>query len=199
MKKIRIGATILLLTLALTGCSQIHFGKDAVTIGNIQKDKPKKSKKKKIKQVRKTPKKIKKPVVEDFWNESKDKKLQKAVNNWGKAARQHYQFYDGTHLLKTKAGVTYPSAFTQNKFVLKKKQIKLGWSHSGENKYQYNVVAIANDNFATWHNTYLFCLKDKKPVILLDQSKKNKIVEVEKVNKNNLNVNCNNKLNIYTA
>ena len=69
----------------------------------------------------------------------------------------------------------------QARFVLKKKQIKIGWSPLGKNKYQYNVVAIANDNFKSWHNTYLFCLKKNKPVILLDQSKKGAVVVVKTV------------------
>lgn len=42
-------------------------------------------------------------------------------------------------------------------------------------------MAIANDNFKSWHNTYLFCLKNNKPVILLDQSKKGRSVLVKMV------------------
>ena len=83
--------------------------------------------------------------------------------------------------MKTKKGDTYLQAFKQARFVLKKKQIKIGWSPLGKNKYQYNVVAIANDNFKSWHNTYLFCLKKNKPVILLDQSKKGAVVVVKTV------------------
>ena len=43
-KKILVGISMLFLMTTLTGCSQIHFGKDAVTIGNVKKEKSTKAK-----------------------------------------------------------------------------------------------------------------------------------------------------------
>ena len=84
-------------------------------------------------------------------------------------------------------GSFYPWAFKQRKFVLNKKPISIGYSPIGKNRYQYNVVAIANDNFKNWHNTYLFCLKKDKPIILLDQSKNTNPIVVQVVNDKVLN------------
>ncbi|AYE61829.1 hypothetical protein BC335_1397 [Lactobacillus helveticus] len=159
----------------LTGCSQIHFGKDAVTIGNVKKEKSTKAKIKKAQSSSKktAPKKkkvVKKKIVSK-WDIKKTQKLQKAVNQWGKAI-----------------GQSYPDVLKKNRFLLNKKIIKIGYSLLGKNDYQYNVVAIANENFKSWHNTYLFCLMKDKPVILLDQSKNAnpvmvKVVKGKKLNK----------------
>ncbi|MBU5980884.1 DUF4767 domain-containing protein [Lactobacillus helveticus] len=188
----------------LTGCSQIHFGKDAVTIGNVKKEKSTKAKikkaqssskktapkKKKVVKKKTTKKKVKVPKkkIVSKWDIKKTQKLQKAVNQWGKAIGQSYRFYDGKRTLKTKNGPTYPDVLKKNRFLLNKKIIKIGYSLLGKNDYQYNVVAIANENFKSWHNTYLFCLMKDKPVILLDQSKNAnpvmvKVVKGKKLNK----------------
>lgn len=188
----------------LTGCSQIHFGKDAVTIGNVKKEKSTKAKikkaqssskktapkKKKVVKKKATKKKVKIPKkkIVSKWDIKKTQKLQKAVNQWGKAIGQSYRFYDGKRTLKTKNGPTYPDVLKKNRFLLNKKIIKIGYSLLGKNDYQYNVVAIANENFKSWHNTYLFCLMKDKPVILLDQSKNAnpvmvKVVKGKKLNK----------------
>ena len=188
----------------LTGCSQIHFGKDAVTIGNVKKEKSTKAKikkaqssskktapkKKKVVKKKATKKKVKVPKkkIVSKWDIKKTQKLQKAVNQWGKAIGQSYRFYDGKRTLKTKNGPTYPDVLKKNRFLLNKKIIKVGYSPLGKNDYQYNVVAIANENFKSWHNTYLFCLMKDKPVILLDQSKNTnpvmvKVVKGKKLNK----------------
>lgn len=188
----------------LTGCSQIHFGKDAVTIGNVKKEKSTKAKikkaqssskktapkKKKVVKKKATKKKVKIPKkkIVSKWDIKKTQKLQKAVNQWGKAIGQSYRFYDGKRTLKTKNGPTYPDVLKKNRFLLNKKIIKIGYSLLGKNDYQYNFVAIANENFKSWHNTYLFCLMKDKPVILLDQSKNTnpvmvKVVKGKKLNK----------------
>lgn len=188
----------------LTGCSQIHFGKDAVTIGNVKKEKSTKAKikkaqssskktapkKKKVVKKKATKKKVKIPKkkIVSKWDIKKTQKLQKAVNQWGKAIGQSYRFYDGKRTLKTKNGPTCPDVLKKNRFLLNKKIIKIGYSLLGKNDYQYNVVAIANENFKSWHNTYLFCLMKDKPVILLDQSKNAnpvmvKVVKGKKLNK----------------
>ena len=197
----------LLLTATLSGCSQVHSGRDAITIGAKKTESKKKEAvkkqssqkkivpKKKTESAKKTTKKVKKnkkvkktkKTVKTNWNKAKTNKLQIAVNKWSRAAGQRYRFYDGIHLLKTKKGATYPTVFTQNNFILNKKTIKLGYSSLGKNKYQYNVVAIANADFKTWHNTYLFCLKKDKPIILLDQSKNTNPIVVQVVNDKVLN------------
>lgn len=202
-KKILVGISMLFLMTTLTGCSQIHFGKDAVTIGNVKKEKSTKAKikkaqssskktapkKKKVVKKKATKKKVKVPKkkIVSKWDIKKTQKLQKAVNQWGKAIGQSYRFYDGKRTLKTKNGPTYPDVLKKNRFLLNKKIIKIGYSPLGKNDYQYNVVAIANENFKSWHNTYLFCLMKDKPVILLDQSKNANSVMVKVVKDKKLN------------
>ncbi|WP_258380954.1 DUF4767 domain-containing protein [Lactobacillus helveticus] len=202
-KKILVGISMLFLMTTLTGCSQIHFGKDAVTIGNVKKEKSTKAKikkaqssskktapkKKKVVKKKATKKKVKVPKkkIVSKWDIKKTQKLQKAVNQWGKAIGQSYRFYDGKRTLKTKNGPTYPDVLKKNRFLLNKKIIKVGYSPLGKNDYQYNVVAIANENFKSWHNTYLFCLMKDKSVILLDQSKNANPVMVKVVKDKKLN------------
>lgn len=205
-RKIFVGITAVTLAVTLTGCSQVHFGKDAVTIGEVKQNKktvsvkkaksakvqsssskkikPKKDSKKKIKGNKKN--KTKKSAVA-IWNTAKTAKLKTAVNNWGKKSGQTYQFYDGKKNLKTKKGATYTGVLATNRFVLNKKSIKIGYSPTGKAKYDYNVLAIANDDFKSWHNTYLFCLKSDKPVILLDQSRNGNPIVVKVVKDTSLN------------
>lgn len=198
-KKILISITTIALAATLSGCSQVHFGKDAVTIGEVKQTKKKavvqkkakvqSSSQKKIvskKKAKPIKKKVKKPVA-TIWNTTKTAKLKTAVNNWGKKSGQTYQFYDGKKNLNTKKGATYPGVLATNRYILNKKTIKIGYSPTGKARYDYNVVAIANDDFKAWHNTYLFCLKDKKPVILLDQSKKGNPIMVKIVKDVTLN------------
>lgn len=202
-KKFLLVLPVIILAANLTGCSQVHFGRDAVTIGMEKKPKSKikqknnqtaekkkaatSSNKKIVKKVAKKVEKTKekkpkaKKVVKTNWNTIKTRKLQAAVNKWSKPTGQVYRLYDGIHPIKTKKGYIYPQAFKETTFVLNKKTIKIGWSPLGKNKYKYNVVAIANDNFKSWHNTYLFCLKNNKPVILLDQSEKGGSIIVKTV------------------
>lgn len=190
-KKILLATFLLAISTSLSGCSQVHFGRDAVTIGQVPKAQKAKRvvKKKPKKQVKKsTPAKPKKTIAKKTaWEAKKTKKLQQVVNKWSLKSGQQYTFYQGKKALKTKKGPSYPAVFKQKKFILKKKQIGIGYSPLGKNKYQYNVVAIANDNFKSWHNTYLFCLKNKKPVILLDQSKNTNPIMVKTVEDQSLN------------
>lgn len=191
-KNFRWGILVLILGISLSGCSQVHFGKDAVTIGEVKtvKKKPTVKKPKPIKKVEAQSSSSKKKSVKKTttkWDKKKTQKLQKMLNTWSKKSSQKYNFYNGQKALKTKKGATYPAVFKQRKFLLKKKQIKIGYSPLGVNKYQYNVVAIANDDFKSWHNTYLFCLKDNKPVILLDQSENTNPIMVKVVKDRILN------------
>ena len=107
------------------------------------------------------------------WNQKKDKKLTKLVKKWSEAASQSYRKYDGYKPIKTVGGVTYPEAFSTKKFSIDNhNNISLGWSPDGKNKYEYNVVAIYNQNVNNmgWHNTYLFCLHKGKPIVLMDST-----------------------------
>lgn len=36
-KRILLGLSVIMLTATLSGCSQVHFGRDAVTIGSVKK------------------------------------------------------------------------------------------------------------------------------------------------------------------
>lgn len=200
-KKILVGVTALLFGVTLTGC-QVHFGRNAVTFGKVEPKKKKVAQKKVIKpkeakkrvsnktkihkKIDKKPKKVKKVKSVNKWNLAKNRKLQAIVNNWSKKSGQQYVFYH-KKVLKTKKGATYPLVFGKRKFILNKKSINIGYSPVGKNKYQYNVVAIANDDFKNWHNTYLFCLKKDKPIILLDQSKNTDPIMVKVVNDKVLN------------
>lgn len=201
-RKIFVGIAAVTLAVTLTGCSQVHFGKDAVTIGEVKQNKKtvnvkkaksakvqsssfKKIKPKKDSKKNKKNKTKKSAVV--IWNTAKTAKLKTAVNNWGEKSGQTYQFYDGKKSLKTKKGATYPKVLTTNRFILNKKTIEVGYSPTGKAKYDYNVLAIANDDFKSWHNTYLFCLKSDKPVILLDQSRNGNPIVVKVVKDTSLN------------
>lgn len=192
-KKFLVGVGMLFLMTVATGCSQVHFGKDAVTIGKQEratsavKVKKTLSHDKKIRQKKVTKKKIPKKVVAAKWDVQKTQKLKRAINQWEKQMGQTYHFYTGKSAVKTKNGPIYPNALKQHKFLLNKKVINIGYSPLGKAKYQYNVVAIANDNFKTWHNTYLFCLVKGKTVILLDQSKDSSPVMVKLVKDKKLN------------
>lgn len=107
------------------------------------------------------------------WNQKKDKELAKLVKNWSEAASQSYREYDGHKSIKTVGGVTYPEAFSTKKFSIDNHDnISLGWSPDGKNKYEYNVVAIYNQNVDNmgWHNTYFFCLHKGEPVVLMDST-----------------------------
>ena len=56
-RKIFVGIAAVTLAVTLTGCSQVHFGKDAVTIGEVKQNKKtvslKKTRKRKSKRIRK--------------------------------------------------------------------------------------------------------------------------------------------------
>ena len=69
----------------------------------------------------------------------------------------------------------------------KRKVVGYARVSTANQKDDYNVLAIANDDFKSWHNTYLFCLKSDKPVILLDQSRNGNPIVVKVVKDTSLN------------
>lgn len=84
---------------------------------------------------------------------------------------QAYTKYNGKIALKTKLDVKYPKNFAQAK-VNGSTSASIGWAPSGKGKYDYNVVAIYNDDdFAgAKHITYAFAFHDGQPVALVDQA-----------------------------
>ena len=58
---------------------------------------------------------------------------------------QAYTKYNGKIALKTKLDVKYPKNFAQAK-VNGSTSASIGWAPSGKGKYDYNVVAIYNDD-----------------------------------------------------
>lgn len=143
--------------------SKIKDEKKSKTSSNLKKTKKKK------KTVKKVNSKKKKSAAS--WTSQKDKQLSNFVAGWSQNLQQQYQKYDGQNSLKAINGLVYPDVFTQRGFTLNNRNIELRWSPKGKNIAQYNVVAIYNDNFKdkNWHLTYLFCLHNKKPIVLLEQ------------------------------
>lgn len=84
---------------------------------------------------------------------------------------QAYTKYNGKAALKTKLDVKYPKNFAQAK-VNGSTSASIGWAPSGKGKYDYNVVAIYNDDdFAgAKHITYALAFHDGQPVALVDQA-----------------------------
>lgn len=174
MKKLNFLAITVLVSLGLTGCSNASNQSATSSDQSTQKVKQVQAKKVaqasdgKSKDTKTTDKKSKTP-----WNKTKSKELKQAIQKWSSAAGQTYREYDGKKTIKTVGGVTYPTAFSHKKFSIDNHQeIELGWSPNGKNKYEYNVVAIYNRNVKIngWHTTYLFCLHDGQPVVLVDST-----------------------------
>ncbi|RVU70628.1 DUF4767 domain-containing protein [Lactobacillus xujianguonis] len=163
------------LALVLSGCS-MRFEKDGIHVNEPVKVKQTSSKRKikKVKPVLK--KKHKKTEVvkknSTLWNKQKSQMLNTFMKKWSAKRQQKFTPYVGKTLTLS-SGAKYPEVLEKRRFVLGKKTIKIGLSLKGENKYDYNVVAIYNDNFKKhgMHLTYLFTLHRGKGVILIDESK----------------------------
>ncbi|MBP2058666.1 hypothetical protein J2Z60_001854 [Lactobacillus colini] len=176
MKIIYFISIILTLTI-MTGCSQSSSSSSSSF--HNQTNKSSSSIKDISKQDSTTPAKQKSTEEKHPWTKKQSKELKKFVDKWSLAADQTYREYTGHGSIKTFGGVSYPQAFNHKKFSIDNHQlIKLGWSPNGEDKYEYNVVAIYNRNVAIngWHTTYLFCLHKGKPVILVDSTSNVEII-----------------------
>lgn len=106
-----------------------------------------------------------------LWNKSKDQQLSDFINQWAPTMGQSYTKYDGKTDIRTKAGMHYPSEF--DKTTVNGTNDSIGWAPSGKGSYDYNVVAIYNDNLAdnaATHITYAFAFHDGQPVALVDES-----------------------------
>ena len=106
-----------------------------------------------------------------LWNKSKDQQLSDFINQWAPTMGQSYTKYDGKTDIRTKAGMHYPSEF--DKTTVNGTNDSIGWAPSGKGSYDYNVVAIYNDNLAgnaATHITYAFAFHDGQPVALVNES-----------------------------
>ena len=106
-----------------------------------------------------------------LWNKSKDQQLSDFMDKWAPTMGQSYVKYDGSHDIRTKAGMHYPSELSDT--TVNGSKASIGWSDNGNGSYEYNVVALYNydrpGNAAT-HITYAFAFHNGQPVALVEQS-----------------------------
>lgn len=59
--------------------------------------------------------------------------------------------------------------------------IDIGWDPELKKKYDYQVVSIFNynDDDAEQHITYLFCVHDNQPIVLVDQTTNGNYIAVK--------------------
>jgi len=107
-----------------------------------------------------------------LWNDDKDAKLKKFINQWAPTMNQTYLQYDGKDSIKTSAGTTYPDDLKH--VTVAGNKTSISWNKNGNGNYKYNVVAIYNYNgsetASAAHITYFFAFHNDKPVVLVDQS-----------------------------
>ncbi len=179
-KKFLIVTSFLVLVSLTSACGSIHTSKDG---NNLEINK---SSKKSVSKKQST-KKQAKPAAEQkklSWNNQKSTKLDQTMQNYSKSKKYTYAKYDGKHDLKVSGGRIYPETFQKDKFVLDGKQISIGWSPQGGDRYTYKVLAIYNHDFDQKgnHETYLFCLHDKQPIVLMDTTKSGNTINLVRSN-----------------
>lgn len=168
---------------ALTGCSNVHTSKDGnnLEIGQKEKKSTKKSKTAK----KETNSKSQKQEATSLTSKQQAS-LDKTMSDYGKKRKISYTRYDSKHALKNSAGRIYPDTFKKDVFMLNNKKISIGWAPQGGDQYAYKVLAIYNHDFDQKgnHETYIFCIHDKKPIVLVDTAKAgSKIVLTESKDK----------------
>lgn len=155
MRKIIWGSLAVLSTLALAGCGNDH---------HQQSQERSQTSSKKVAASQTTH-----HQAAALWNSDKDQQLAKFINQWAPTMKQVYTKYDGKHELKLATGVKYPSQLKAT--TVNGQHDSIGWSPKGTGKYDYNVVALYNDNQGgNQHITYAFAFHDGQPVALVDQS-----------------------------
>lgn len=104
------------------------------------------------------------------WDGQKAQQLEAFMQVWAPTLKQAYNKYDGSNQLTTLTGTKYPADLS-NVYVDNHK-VSIGWNPTGSNKYEYNVVAIYNDNIGAPEQriTYFFALHNGKPVALVNQT-----------------------------
>ena len=157
--------------LLLAGCSNVHVSKDgnSLEIGQTKKSRAKSSSTKKSTSAKKDHQKDESIT----FDAKKQATLDKAMTDYGKKKKITYVRYDAKHALKNSAGRIYPDTFKKDTFILNNKKISIGWAPQGGDQFAYKVLAIYNHNFDQKgnHQTYLFCLHDKQPIVLVDTAK----------------------------
>lgn len=124
------------------------------------------------------------------WNDSKEEKLSDFMSDFGDKMDQDYDEYIGDEQLKTRAGEEYPDIFKDGKMKLvddsdkdadESESIDIGWDPELKKKYDYQVVSIFNynDDDAAQHITYLFCVHDNQPIVLVDQTTNGNYIAVK--------------------
>lgn len=112
------------------------------------------------------------------WNDEKEQKLAEFMSEFCKNMKQKYQEYTGDKELKTLSGEEYPSVFHQFTFRLYSdsskdtQRIDIQWDPRLKTDAEYKVVSIFNCNVGApeAHITYLFCVNDNQPIVLVDQT-----------------------------
>ncbi|PIO82033.1 DUF4767 domain-containing protein [Pediococcus damnosus] len=125
-----------------------------------------------------------KPVSTTIWNKTKEQKLAKFMQTWQSEMGQTYKgTYNGekpNHL-----GYVFPDVIKNGQLDGKVKwgsrKINLTWSTNGENGNEFQIVAVATGgkpgtNFPT---SYLFCIHNKRPVVLMTQTTNGNTLEVQ--------------------
>lgn len=107
------------------------------------------------------------------WDDHKATTLDQRMQDYAKQRKVSLTKYDGKHALKVSGGRLYPDTFKNDSFYLNGQKISIGWSPQGEHKYDYDVMSIYNHDIDNQgrHETFLFCLHDDQPIVLVDTTK----------------------------
>ena len=124
------------------------------------------------------------------WDKKRDTSLNQAMQKYAQEKKIKLTKYDGQHDLRIANARLYPETFKKDNFYFEGKKISIGWSPQGEHKYDYYVMSIYNhDGTNGSHETYLFCLHENKPIILMDTTKVGKTINLVRSNDKELNNN----------
>lgn len=204
MKKVvLLGAVALALSATTVGCGQVKVSDNGnnITVGKDKKSAEKKSQE--AAQSKKLEKELKEKQIEEeqeqakvTWTEKKDAHLTDAMKALGNKHKVTYVKYDGKNTFKVANTRIYPDTFKKDKFYLDSKKISIGWSPQGGDTYSYKVVSIYNHDLGNGkHATYLFCLHDKKPIVLVDSAVKGGKITLTKSTDKELNKNFTDVMN----
>lgn len=212
MKKVvLLGALALALSATMTGCGQVKVSDDGnnIIVGKDKKSAERSSKRAAEKKSREAEqsKRLEKELQEKqtkeeqeqakvTWTEKKDAHLTDAMKALGKKRKVTYVKYDGKNALKVANTRIYPDTFEKDQFYLDGKKISIGWSPQGGDTYSYKVLSIYNRDLGNGkHATYLFCLHDKKPIVLVDSAVKGGKINLTKSTDKTLNKNFKDVMN----
>lgn len=134
---------------------------------------------------------LKEEIAKTTWTEKKDAHLEDAMQTLAKKRKVTYEKYNGRKSLKVADQKLYPDTFKKDNFYLNGKKISIGWSPQGGDTYAYKVMAIYNQNLGgkKGYSTFLFCLHDKKPIVLVDTNQLGKKVNLTVSNDKSMTAN----------